>query len=92
MSLYKKIYTKQEVLSGGYNYNSNYANPNYKAFVETQKELYIIIEITSDGYSANVFKSNFFEFQKLYFAFNMFNSLKRNESRWAAWDNSNYGI
>jgi hypothetical protein len=90
MSYYKKVYTKQEVLSGGSNYNSNYANPNYKAFVETQKELFIIIEILDDGYCGEVVKSNFFEFPKLYFAFNMFDSLKRHESRWTTYDHIFY--
>ena len=81
---FKKIYTPKEVLDGGLNYNSNYYNPNYKMFVQTAKELYIIIEMKSsnDGYCAQVVDSNFYEKSKIYFAINMYDPLLRKQARW----------
>jgi hypothetical protein len=82
----KKIYTPEEVLIGGTSYNHNFDNPNYKLFVESCNELYIIIELEDhpnyNGYCASVVSSNFYEFDKIYFAIDMLRPENRFRSKW----------
>lgn len=88
----KKIYQPHEVLDGGYNYNINYNNPNYKAFICSAKELYVILELETkkdlysnketNGYSGLIINSNFYSFEKIYFAVDMCKDENRKKSAW----------
>lgn len=88
----KKIYKPHEVLEGGSNYNNNYNNPNYKAFISSGKELYVIINLEtkkdlysqkeSNGYVGAVTDSNFYSFPKIYFAVDMCKDENRKKSGW----------
>lgn len=82
----KKIYTSEEVLAGGTSYNQNYNNPNYKQFILNSKELYITIELDDkndlNGYCGSVLNSNFYQFDKIYFAVDMLKSENRIKSSW----------